>query len=456
MYPKLCSISQLLGLSQVATGYTHVSPSGHTSLIDLVLVSSPHHVRDCSVIPPLANSDHLGLHIELDLKTSAQPRSTRSHARAIWRYSHADFTLAQQRIRDTKWDELFTDDIDSSWLSWQSKFLEIMEECIPRKVLPPRRRNLPWLNKGAVQSMRRRNTLFKRAKQSGNHQDYVKYCRARNTVVSQLRNAKAAYFHKINPANPKQFWKAVKHLNKGSSSIPVLTHNNRTFESDEDKANVLNSFFASCFNDSLPPLPLLESNSPASQCNPDILCTEEEVVEMLQSLNIAKASGQDGISARMLKATAAEIAPSITKLFNLSIQSGRPPIAWKSSNVVPIPKKQGAKNPNEFRPISLLPILSKILEKHFHFLISDHVREHSPLSNCQWGFQPGKSTVAALLSTTQDWFQQLEKGKEIGAVFFDFHKAFDTVPHQPLVDKLSHLGLNPQIVKWVHNYLADR
>ena len=78
------------------------------------------------------------------------------------------------------------------------------------------------------------------------------------------------------------------------------------------------------------------------------------------------------------------------------------------------------------------------------------------MSNCQWGFQPGKSTVAALLSTTQDWFQLLEKGKEVGAVFFDFHKAFDTVAHGPLVDKLYQLELNSQIVKWVHNYLADR
>ena len=145
LYPKLSSISQLLafGLSQAVTGYTHVSPSGHTSLTDLVLVSSPHHISDCFVIPPLANSDHLGLHIKLDFKPLAQPKSSRSYARAIWRYSHADFPLAQQRIIGTNWDELFTDDIDSSWLSWQSKFLEIMEECIPWRVLPPRRRNSP-------------------------------------------------------------------------------------------------------------------------------------------------------------------------------------------------------------------------------------------------------------------------------------------------------------------------
>ena len=110
-------------------------------------MSSPENVPP---FPPLANSDHLGLHIELDLKPTALPNSSRPRARAIWRYRHADFTLAKQRIRDTNWDEFLSDDIDSAWLGWQDKFLEIMEECIPRKVLPPRRRNLPWLNKSII------------------------------------------------------------------------------------------------------------------------------------------------------------------------------------------------------------------------------------------------------------------------------------------------------------------
>ncbi len=130
---------------------------------------------------------------------------------------------------------------------------------------------------------------------------------------------------------------------------------------------------------------------------------------MLRALDVTKANGQDGISARMLKSTAAAIAPSITKLFNLSIQLGHPPAAWKNAIVVPVPKKQGAKCTNDFRPISLLPILSKVLERHFHFLISDHICNHSPLSNCQFGFQPGKSTVSALLTMTQDWFKKLEE-----------------------------------------------
>ena len=128
----------------------------------------------------------------------------------------------------------------------------------------------------------------------------------------------------------------------------------------------------------------------------------------------------------MLKSTASAIAPSVTKLFNCSIKCGHPPSAWKFSSVVPIPKVVKAQSTSDFRPISLLSILSKALERHFYNLISNHLLINCPLVDSQWGFQPGKSTVSALLHTTHDWLQQLEMGTEIGAIFFDFKKAFDT------------------------------
>ena len=85
------------------------------------------------------------------------------------------------------------------------------------------------------------------------------------------------------------------------------------------------------------------------------------------------------------------------------------------------PKKHDTKHPDEFWPISLLPILSKVLERHFHCLVTSHITEHSPLSNCQWSFLPGRSTISGLITTTHHWLQLLEGGKEIGAVYFDFH-----------------------------------
>ena len=153
-YSKLCCILQSFGLSQVVTGYTHVSPLNHKSLIDLAIVSSPSNVKSCSIIPPLATSDHFGIHTKLVLKPSTMhPRSSKP-CRMIWRYAHADFPLAQQLLFEVDWDRIITDDVDSSWLNWQSKFLEIMEICIPPKVLPSKCRNLPWLTKRIVQAMR--------------------------------------------------------------------------------------------------------------------------------------------------------------------------------------------------------------------------------------------------------------------------------------------------------------
>jgi len=103
---------------------------------------------------------------------------------------HADFEKACEMISETDWDALASEDIDQYCSMWQNAFLSIMNECIPKRVLPPRRRNLPWLNKGLVQSIRRRNCYFKKAKRSKSSLHWSQYKHARNRVTSQLRQAK--------------------------------------------------------------------------------------------------------------------------------------------------------------------------------------------------------------------------------------------------------------------------
>ena len=144
----------------------------------------------------------------------------------------------------------------------------------------------------------------------------------------------------------------------------------------------------------------------------------------------------------MLKSTAAAIAPSITKFFNQSIRhtvvfQG----AGKRQSLYLYPRSKEPRA-NDVRPISLLPILSKVLKQHIHFLLTEHICNHSQLSKFQFGFQHGKSTVSALLSVTHNWLMHLKR-QEVGAVFFDYLKAFDCVQHQPLIDKLHNIGLHP-------------
>ena len=330
-----------------------------------------------------------------------------------------------------------------------------MEECIPRKILPPRRRNLPWLNKSLIQSIRRRNCLFKRAHRSKFSLHHSQYKRARNRVTSQLRQAKKNFFSNLNTSDTKQFWKTIKILNKQGAKIGTITHDNTACNSDKDKANAFNEFFSSCFNLAYPPISTMTSTS-YSECSHNILCSEDEAYELLKCLDVSKANGPDGISACMLRSTATAITPSLTKLFNHSIVCGRPPASWKQSSVVPIPKKSRASSTSDYRPISLLSVVSKVLERHIYQLISEHLSLQCPLANCQWGFQAKKSTVSALLHTTHAWLHHLENGSEIGAIFFDFKKAFDRVPHLPLLSKLEKIGLDSHIILWIHNYLAER
>ena len=170
-----------------------------------------------------------------------------------------------------------------------------------------------------------------------------------------------------------------------------------------------------------------------------------------------KKNGPDGISAQILKGMAHSIAPSLTKLFNISIRQGNFSECWKTSSVVPIPKSACLSKAINYRPISLLSIVSKMLERHFHQYIINHLNEYQPLSNKQWGFQSGKSTTTALLLVTHDWFQALEAGQEeMCSIFFDLRSAFDSVPHWLLVDKLTSLGLGAHIISWITSYLTNR
>ena len=246
----------------------------------------------------------------------------------------------------------------------------------------------------------------------------------------------------------------MKLLNKQDSSVPTLSDDSGTPVTSNFAK--LNNFFYDCFNHALPPL-----QDELQRCNPDscpeeLLCTVEEIEELLLTLKTDKSTGPDNVSPRMLKSTAHSIAPSMTKLFNLSIASGSNPQAWKLARIVPIHKSGNKALPSNYRPISILSVISKILVRHVHSMISNFVAEYSPITSCQWGFMPHRSTVSALCSITHNWLQALDDGNEVCSVFFDLHKAFDSVPHIHLLDKLATLHLDQRIITWIHSYLMDR
>ena len=453
LYHSLQNILSSFNLTQVVQEVTRTT-SNTATLIDLAMMSNPALLERCSVVPPLSNSDHNG--VELVIRWSGGRNKTQP--RAVWKYAQADFELACEKIQNINWDTLLDDtDIETAWQRWESTFMSVMEQCIPKGILP-RKRKLPWVTAGIRRAMQKRNAFYRKSKSNPDLRG--KYKQLRNQVTSQIRRQKRAVIQSMSVKNAKEFWKTLKLLNgKGSTTIPVLAQDGQKVTCEKEKANVLNHYFHSCFNTALPSLTPEDEPFPeldVAACPQELFCSEEEVYELLAKPDPSKASGPDGISAKMLKGTASCIATVLSKLFNKSIVSGKIPSSWKSSNIVPIPKGSNSSEPSNYRPISLLSIVSKMLERIIYSRVTDHLETMCPPAANQWGFLPGKSTVGAILSAKHEWYALMEEGKEVGTVFFDLTKAFDSVPHQLLLTKLKELGLSPFLVKCVANYLTRR
>ena len=163
-------------LSQIVTGCTHVSQKYSS----LVFVSSVTFIKSCSVIRPLANSDHYGLLVKVNTCLPTMNKKSRK----VWCYKHADFTKAHQLLLDIDWYSLLINDIDIAWANWYKAFMEVMKKCIPRRQLPINQRNIPWINKKITQAMKRRNCLYKNSRKSTTARS--KYQLARNRVVSHI------------------------------------------------------------------------------------------------------------------------------------------------------------------------------------------------------------------------------------------------------------------------------
>ena len=140
---------------------------------------------------------------------------------------------------------------------------------------------------------------------------------------------------------------------------------------------------------------------PNSNANPDVLldnicASTNEVYELIQCLDVNKSTGHDGISARMLKSTGLAIVPSLTRLFNLCLSEGKFPTSWKKADVIPLHKKDNKDVCNNYRPVSILPVVSKILERIAFKNVYNFFHQHSLLTCHQSGFSPNDSTVNQL------------------------------------------------------------
>ena len=168
-------------------------------------------------------------------------------------------------------------------------------------------------------------------------------------------------------------------------------------------------------------------------------------------------TGCDGVPAFLLKSIATEITPNLTRILNSSIESSIYPSEWKRANVKAIWKSKGSKeDPKNYRPVSILPVLSRMFEKIISTQLYDFCEQHEVLPVEQYGFRRKSSCETALLAATNEWMKEIDRGKIVGALLVDLSKAFDSVPHNQLLQELLEINCSRDALMWFHSYLTNR
>ena len=368
----------------------------------------------------------------------------------------------------------------SNYDNFENIFTNILDRHAPLKTKYLRANNKPHVSKNLRKAIMLRSHLKALAQKSKKPEDKDCYKRQRNLVVKLNRKAKKAYF--MSTTNkPKHFWDAIKpkFSNKscaGDGRIQLL-ENDILFTSDNDIADIFNSYFNrvtesldipswDCNN-----LPLSSDNSLTSKFenHPSIIeilkhktsevkfefsqIGEQDMLKAILSLK-PKKSVSGNIPTRVLKIAARSCVPFLTFCFNDCLSSGTFPDRLKLADIIPSYKKGSLTDKSNYRPISLLPVVSKIFER----ILTDQLNEHleSSFSKLLCGFRKGHSTQHAVLNLLRNWQNALADNKKVGAVLIDLSKAFDCLPHDLLLAKLSAYGLGNDSLKLMHSYLSNR
>ena len=298
---------------------------------------------------------------------------------------------------------------------------------------------------------------------SKREQDWAKYREQRNTVNNLVRNAKINYFKKLATSlqqgnlKPKQWWKITKEFLKQNkdSDIPVIIHNGSQYHSPTEKANILNNYFCkqSSVDDSHASLPPF---TPPDETLSTIRLTNQDVEDVLNLLDVSKANGPDLLSPRLLKEGSPILSPYLTHIFNKSLELCIFPAEWKLANIIPIHKKGDKSDTSNYRPISLISCLGKVLEKCIFKYLYNYLVDYNKITSVQSGFRPKDSAVFQLIDLYDTFCRALDDGKEVRVVFCDISKAFDRVWHRGLLFKLRRMGITGPLLQWFQSYLENR
>ena len=453
----LRDVLSLNSMKNLISTPTRRTPNSET-LLDPIAVSDSVGVLEVGTLDVCNTiSDHLATYIHSTFTYSLGS----SYTRTVWSYKSGDYDKLNDLIRTKNWDFLTEEDIDTACAKFISTLIHFIKQCVPNKEVIIRPNDKPWYDSTIRSHTRKRDRAKKKALKSGSLTDWKSFKRLRNKVNNLKKHAKERFYNNIENTlieshvnNPKLYWKLIKHFiksNKNAEQIPPLKTTSQTGEevyafTDLEKANCLNDYFVSIstVDDSTATLPPFSCKT-QNRLN-YIHIEESEIVDVILTLNVNKASGDDQISHMVLKHTCESIKKPLSILFNRSLHECKFPSPWKFGLVMPLFKKCSPELPSNHRPVSLLSNVGKLMERVIFKHVYNFLHANDLIYKKQSGFLPGHSTVYQLLDIYHQICQSIDVKQHTCMIFCDISKAFDRVWHKGLLFKLRQNGISGDLL----------
>ena len=354
---------------------------------------------------------------------------------------------------------------------------ETHSECFPERRVrfnAKKHKKMPWITNGILKSINNRNKLYKKLKQSRiDSLDYIvkktDFNKYRNTLSKTITNAKRVYYNQIFDRykyDMKKTWNIISEtLNrKVKNPIPeTMTINGQNCSDKGTIAESFNTFFASIGKQNELNIRTHQGShfgdylTGANNCNFAFhLIDNTTTLRIIKNTKSSTSKGHDGISSEFLKLITADVSKCITTIINKSLTSGIFPNSLKIAKVTPIFKKENNKLITNYRPISVLPVISKIFETVISEQLSDYFLTNNLLCPQQYGFKKNSSTELAALELLDRVLDQMDKHKIPTNFYIDLSKAFDSLRHDILLDKLTYYGVTNPAKKLIESYLSNR
>ena len=463
---EMLSTTSFWGLKPLIEGITRIGTREgvlHETSIDNIFSNSDAVVK--SGVVDWNFSDHLVIAAKRK-RVKAAHKKVEFEGRSYRNYVREEF---QEIMINKDWEGFYNArDPSICWEILVEHILSYLNTACPKKKFKIKEIREPWVSNELIEEIKDKDRVLREAKRTGKVEDWDTAKRERNRVGRLVEQAKSEFLKEQQEEladDPKKFWRLIKSIVPGKKTkqcrISLSTTNNEGLEvslDDEEIAGFINDYFSK-IGPKLAEQHKLPWRFYGEKCEaqcPPFATYFGQVLKLSKDINVSKSSGFADISTKIFKDAFIVLVPQLVYMFNLSFDKCLFPDSWKKATIIPLYKGGVKTEVTNYRPVSLLPLPGKLLEKIAHAHLSHFFELNDILTDKQGGFRKGFSTASSIADLTDSLLSSVNEGMISMATFIDLRKAFDTVDHSILLKKLKCYGVTGKNLEWCTNYLLNR